>query len=144
VVSDFSADRQTEVCRTISRARYEELDRGNRIVAVSAGPFAGFGIAGGHYLRVEIAGRKVLVIGAARSGIASARFSRSAVRLSLLMIVKPLAEWPAAALELKTLGVGTSRATTVMAAGPDCLVVISPGVPTKAIRFVMRIAGAWK
>jgi UDP-N-acetylmuramoylalanine--D-glutamate ligase len=83
---------------------------------------------------VEIAGRKVLVIGAARSGIASARFLAQRGAIVALNDRKPLAEWPAAALELKTIGVGQ------IAGDPPSwlldqidLVVISPGVPTKAI-----------
>jgi UDP-N-acetylmuramoylalanine--D-glutamate ligase len=83
---------------------------------------------------VEIAGRKVLVIGAARSGIASARFLAQRGAIVALNDRKPLAEWPAAALELKSIGVGQ------IAGDPPSwlldqidLVVISPGVPTKAI-----------
>ncbi|MDX6403990.1 MAG: UDP-N-acetylmuramoylalanine--D-glutamate ligase [Blastocatellia bacterium] len=83
---------------------------------------------------MEIAGRKVLVIGAARSGIASARFLAQRGAIVALNDRKPLAEWPAAALELKSIGVGQ------IAGDPPSwlldqidLVVISPGVPTKAI-----------
>jgi len=83
---------------------------------------------------VEIAGRKVLVIGAARSGIASARFLAQRGAIVALNDRKPLADWPAAALELKTIGVGQ------IAGDPPSwlldqidLVVVSPGVPTKAI-----------
>ena len=83
---------------------------------------------------MEIAGRKVLVIGAARSGIASARFLAQRGAIVALNDRKPLAQWPAAALELKALGVGH------IAGDPPSwlldqidLVVISPGVPTKAI-----------
>jgi UDP-N-acetylmuramoylalanine--D-glutamate ligase len=83
---------------------------------------------------VEIAGRKVLVIGAARSGIASARFLAQRGAIVALNDRKPLAEWPAAALELKSIGVGQ------IAGDPPSwlldqidLVVVSPGVPTKAI-----------
>ena len=83
---------------------------------------------------MEIAGRKVLVIGAARSGIASARFLAQRGAIVALNDRKPLAEWPAEALELKTVGVGH------IAGDPPSwlldqidLVVVSPGVPTKAI-----------
>ena len=83
---------------------------------------------------MEIAGRKVLVIGAARSGIASARFLAQRGAIVALNDRKPLAQWPAAALELKALGVGH------IAGDPPSwlldqidLVVISPGVPAKAI-----------
>jgi UDP-N-acetylmuramoylalanine--D-glutamate ligase len=83
---------------------------------------------------LEIAGRKVLVIGAARSGIASARFLAQRGAIVALNDRKPLVEWPAEALELKALGVGQ------IAGEPPSwlldqidLVVVSPGVPTKAI-----------
>jgi UDP-N-acetylmuramoylalanine--D-glutamate ligase len=83
---------------------------------------------------VEIAGRKVLVIGAARSGIASARFLAQRGATVALNDRKPLTEWPAEALALKTEGVGH-----VVGEPPSWLldqidlVVVSPGVPTKAI-----------
>jgi UDP-N-acetylmuramoylalanine--D-glutamate ligase len=83
---------------------------------------------------VETAGRKVLVIGAARSGIASARFLAQRGAIVALNDRKPLAEWPAEAIELKTAGVGQ-----VVGDPPSWLldqidlVVVSPGVPTKAI-----------
>ena len=83
---------------------------------------------------MEIAGRKVLVIGAARSGIASARFLAQRGAIVALNDRKPLAEWPAEALDLKTLGVGHIEGDP-----PSWLldridlVVVSPGVPTKAI-----------
>jgi UDP-N-acetylmuramoylalanine--D-glutamate ligase len=83
---------------------------------------------------VEIAGRKVLVIGAARSGIASARFLAQRGATVALNDRKPLAEWPAEAISLKTEGVGQ------IAGDPPSwlldqidLVVVSPGVPTRAI-----------
>lgn len=83
---------------------------------------------------MEIAGRKVLVIGAARSGIASARFLAQRGAIVALNDRKPVAEWPAEALALKTEGVGH-----VQGDPPSWLldqidlVVVSPGVPTKAI-----------
>ena len=83
---------------------------------------------------MEVAGKKVLVIGAARSGIASARFLAQRGATVALNDRKPLAEWPAQAVALKTKGVGQ------IAGDPPSwlldqidLVVISPGVPTKAI-----------
>src|SRR5437870_2463400 len=82
----------------------------------------------------EVAGKKVLVIGAARSGIASARFLAQRGATVALNDRKPLAEWPDEAVALKTEGVGQ------IAGDPPSwlldqidLVVISPGVPTKAI-----------
>jgi UDP-N-acetylmuramoylalanine--D-glutamate ligase len=83
---------------------------------------------------MEVAGRKVLVIGAARSGIASARFLAQRGATVALNDRKPLAEWSEAALALKAEGVGQ------VAGDPPSwlldqidLVVVSPGVPTKAI-----------
>jgi UDP-N-acetylmuramoylalanine--D-glutamate ligase len=90
---------------------------------------------------VEIAGRKVLVIGAARSGIASARFLAQRGATVALNDRKPLAEWSEAALVLKTEGVGQ------VAGDPPSwlldqidLVVVSPGVPARSlpIRYADR------
>jgi UDP-N-acetylmuramoylalanine--D-glutamate ligase len=82
----------------------------------------------------EVAGKKVLVIGAARSGIASARFLVQRGAVVALNDRKPLAEWSEAARSLKSEGVGQ------VAGDPPSwlldqidLVVVSPGVPTKAI-----------
>jgi UDP-N-acetylmuramoylalanine--D-glutamate ligase len=82
----------------------------------------------------KVAGRKVLVMGAARSGIASTRFLAKRGAIVALNDRKPLADWPEAALTLKTEGVGC------IAGEPPSwlldqidLVVVSPGVPTKAI-----------
>jgi UDP-N-acetylmuramoylalanine--D-glutamate ligase len=83
---------------------------------------------------LEIAGRKVLVIGAARSGIASARFLAQRGAIVALNDRKPLAEWPAEALELKTMGVGQVEGDPPpWLLDQIDLVVVSPGVPTKAI-----------
>lgn len=83
---------------------------------------------------MEIAGRKVLVIGAARSGIASARFLAQRGAIVALNDRKPVGDWPPEALNLKTEGVGH------IGGDPPSwlldqidLVVVSPGVPTKAI-----------
>ena len=83
---------------------------------------------------MEVAGRKVLVIGAARSGIASARFLAKRGAVVALNDRKPLSEWSEAALDLKTEDVGC------IAGDPPSwlldqidLVVVSPGVPAKAI-----------
>ena len=83
---------------------------------------------------MEIAGRKVLVIGAARSGIASARFLAQRGATVALNDQKPLAEWPAEALALKTEGVGhvAGEPPSWLLDQID-LVVVSPGVPTRAI-----------
>ena len=83
---------------------------------------------------MEIAGRKALVIGAARSGIASARFLAQRGATVALNDRKPLSDWKPEALALKTEGVG------LIAGDPPSwlldqvdLVVVSPGVPTKSI-----------
>lgn len=83
---------------------------------------------------MEIAGRKALVIGAARSGTASARFLTERGATVALNDRKPLNEWTQEALDLKTKGVG------LIAGDPPSwlldqidLLVVSPGVPTRAI-----------
>src|SRR5438876_11757818 len=83
---------------------------------------------------MKLAGRKALVIGAARSGIASARFLAQRGAIVALNDRKPLTEWSPEALALKTEGVGQ------VAGDPPSwlldqidLVVVSPGVPTNAI-----------
>jgi len=83
---------------------------------------------------LDVKGRKALVIGAARSGIASARFLRQRGATVALNDRKPLSDWSPAALDLKTEGVG------LIAGDPPSwlldqidLVVVSPGVPTKSI-----------
>jgi UDP-N-acetylmuramoylalanine--D-glutamate ligase len=83
---------------------------------------------------VEIAGRKVLVIGAARSGIASARFLAQRGAIVALNDRKPMAEWPSEAIALKDEGVGQIQGDPPSWLLDQIdLVVISPGVPTKAI-----------
>jgi UDP-N-acetylmuramoylalanine--D-glutamate ligase len=83
---------------------------------------------------LDVKGRKALVIGAARSGIASARFLAQRGATVALNDRKPLSEWKPEALELKTEGIGL-----VEGEPPSWLldqidlIVVSPGVPTKAI-----------
>jgi len=83
---------------------------------------------------LDVVGRKVLVIGAARSGIASARFLVQRGATVALNDQKPLQEWSKEALDLKTEGVGliAGEAPSWLLDQID-LVVVSPGVPTKAI-----------
>jgi UDP-N-acetylmuramoylalanine--D-glutamate ligase len=83
---------------------------------------------------LEIAGRKALVIGAARSGIASARFLVQSGATVALNDRKPLSEWSQAALDLKKEGVGLieGEPPSWLLDQID-LVVVSPGVPTKSI-----------
>jgi UDP-N-acetylmuramoylalanine--D-glutamate ligase len=82
----------------------------------------------------EVFGRKVLIIGAARSGIASARFLVQRGATVALNDRKPLSEWSPEALALKTEGVGLVEGDppSWLLDRTD-LVVVSPGVPTKAI-----------
>lgn len=90
---------------------------------------------------MELRGRKVLVMGAARSGIASARFLAQREAIVALNDRKPLDEWPAEALDLKSEGVGcvAGEVPSWLLDQID-LAVISPGVPSKSIpvRYVER------
>ncbi len=93
---------------------------------------------------MEVAGKKVLVMGAARSGIACARFLAERGAVVALIDRKPIEEWSDEAKALKALGVGL-----VAGDAPSWLldqlelVVVSPGVPTASIpiRYAER-AGA--
>src|SRR2546421_112016 len=83
---------------------------------------------------MQIAGRKALVIGAARSGIASARFLIQRGATVALNDRKPLSEWAQGALDLKTEGVGLIEGDPPSWLLDQIdLVVVSPGVPTKSI-----------
>jgi UDP-N-acetylmuramoylalanine--D-glutamate ligase len=93
---------------------------------------------------MDLAGKKVLVIGAARSGIAAARFLVEHGAVVALNDQKPLEKWPAEAVELKDAGIG------LLPGEPPSwfldqlqLVVVSPGVPVTIIpiRYAER-AGA--
>ena len=83
---------------------------------------------------MELKNRKALVIGAARSGIASARFLAGRGATVALNDQKPLAQWSAAARSLKAEGIGLvdGEPPSWLLDQID-LVVVSPGVPTKAI-----------
>ncbi|MFN2454198.1 MAG: UDP-N-acetylmuramoyl-L-alanine--D-glutamate ligase [Pyrinomonadaceae bacterium] len=93
---------------------------------------------------MEVEGKKVLVIGAARSGIASAIFLAKRGAKVALNDRKPLEEWSNDARGLQVLGVGlvAGDAPSWLLDQLD-LVVLSPGVPTKSIpaRYAER-AGA--
>src|SRR5436853_463298 len=83
---------------------------------------------------MKLAGRKALVIGAARSGIASARFLAQRGAIVALNDRKPLAEWWPEALALTTEGVGQFAGDPpALLLDQVDLVVVSPGVPTRAI-----------
>jgi UDP-N-acetylmuramoylalanine--D-glutamate ligase len=93
---------------------------------------------------VELSGKKVLVMGAARSGIACARFLAARGAVVALNDRKAIEEWPEEALSLKELGVGLLPGDVPMWLLDHIeLVVMSPGVPTKIIpaRYAER-AGA--
>ena len=86
------------------------------------------------WLAVEIAGRKTLVIGAARSGIASARFLAQRGAMVALNDRKSLNEWSQEARDLKTEGVGLIEGDPPSWLLDQIdLLIVSPGVPTKAI-----------
>ncbi len=83
---------------------------------------------------MKLDGRKALIIGAARSGIASARFLTERGATVALNDRKPLNEWSPAALDLKTEGVGLIEGDPPSWLLDQIdLLVVSPGVPTKAI-----------
>ena len=82
----------------------------------------------------EVAGKKVLVIGAARSGIASARFLSKRNAVVALNDRKLLSEWSPEALALKSEGVGLIEGDPPSWLLDQIdLIVVSPGVPRKAI-----------
>jgi UDP-N-acetylmuramoylalanine--D-glutamate ligase len=93
---------------------------------------------------LEIAGKKVLIIGAARSGIACAGFLAARGATVALNDAKPIENWSAEALALKNEGVGILPGDVPSWLLDQIeLVVISPGVPSTAIpiRYAER-AGA--
>ena len=93
---------------------------------------------------LEVAGKKVLIIGAARSGIACARFLKERGAVVALNDRKPIEEWSPEAAALKSEGVGLMPGDVpVWLLDQVELVVMSPGVPSKVIpaRYAER-AGA--
>lgn len=93
---------------------------------------------------LEVAGKKVLVIGAARSGVAAARFLAARGATVALNDRKAIEEWTDEARELKAEGVGLLAGDVPMWLMDQIeLVVVSPGVPSKNIpvRYMDR-AGA--
>jgi UDP-N-acetylmuramoylalanine--D-glutamate ligase len=94
--------------------------------------------------RLEVAGRKVLIIGAARSGVAAARFLANRGAIVAVTDKKPLENWSKDALALKEIGIGCLPGETPSWLLDQIeLVVVSPGVPSTAIpiRYAER-AGA--
>jgi UDP-N-acetylmuramoylalanine--D-glutamate ligase len=93
---------------------------------------------------LELAGKRVLVIGAARSGIACAKFLTARGATVALNDGKPIEEWSAEAVALKSEGVGCLAGEVPGWLLDNIeLVVVSPGVPVKGIpvRYAER-AGA--
>ena len=94
---------------------------------------------------MELRGRKALVLGAGRSGIASARFLAERGAVVALHDKKPVEEWSDAARSLKqsnNVGLIGGEIPSWLLDQVD-LVVISPGVPTNTIpaRYVDRKDG---
>ncbi|HYN85917.1 MAG TPA: UDP-N-acetylmuramoyl-L-alanine--D-glutamate ligase [Pyrinomonadaceae bacterium] len=96
-------------------------------------------------MTLEVHGKKVLVVGAGRSGVAAARFLAARGAVVALNDRKPLVEWTNDALALKSDGVIGLLSGDVPSWLLDQveLVVLSPGVPTGVIpaRYAER-AGA--
>src|SRR6266550_2039086 len=93
---------------------------------------------------MDVAGKKVLIVGAARSGIASARFLLQRGAVVALNDQKPLENWSPEAIALKSEGVGliAGELPTWLLDQIE-VVIVSPGVPTNSIplRYLDR-AGA--
>jgi UDP-N-acetylmuramoylalanine--D-glutamate ligase len=93
---------------------------------------------------MNVSGKKVLVMGAGRSGVASAKFLAARGATVALNDARPIEKWSADAVALKSEGVGClpGELPGWLLDQLD-LMVISPGVPTKAIpvRYAER-AGA--
>ena len=93
---------------------------------------------------MELTGKKVLVVGAGRSGVAAARFLAARGATVALGDRKAVEEWTDEARALKAEGVGLVPGEPPMWLMDQIqLVVLSPGVPTQAIpvRYCER-AGA--
>ncbi|MEP6704437.1 MAG: NAD(P)-dependent oxidoreductase, partial [Acidobacteriota bacterium] len=93
---------------------------------------------------MQLSGRKTLVLGAGKSGVASARFLAERGAVVALHDRKPVAEWSEAARSLKEKNVGLiSDDLPSWLLDQIDLVVISPGIPTNTIpaRYVDRKDG---
>jgi len=93
---------------------------------------------------MEVAGKKVLVMGAGRSGVAAARFLAARGAVVALNDQKPVEEWSNESLALKAEGVGfVGGEIPSWLLDQIELIVLSPGVPPKIIpvRYAER-AGA--
>ena len=94
---------------------------------------------------MEIEGRKTLILGAGKSGIASAKFLAARGSVTVLHDKKPVEEWSDEARALKTMhnvGLMSGDIPSWLLDQID-LVIISPGVPTNTIpaRYVDRKDG---
>ena len=93
---------------------------------------------------MDVTGKKVLIIGAARSGIAAAKFLQARGAVVALTDRKELDKWSDEARALKEIGVGLlpGEVPTWLLDQLE-LVVVSPGVPSNIIpvRYAER-AGA--
>jgi UDP-N-acetylmuramoylalanine--D-glutamate ligase len=93
---------------------------------------------------LEVLGKKVLILGAARSGIAAAKFLQQRGAVVALNDQKALEQWSAEAKALKDIGIGlmAGEVPSWLLDQLD-LVVVSPGVPSNIIpiRYAER-AGA--
>ena len=94
--------------------------------------------------KLELSGKKTLVLGAGKSGVASAKFLAKRGATVALHDKKPIAEWTEEARSLKTENVGLidGQIPSWLLDQID-LVVISPGVPTNTVpaRYVDRKDG---
>jgi UDP-N-acetylmuramoylalanine--D-glutamate ligase len=94
---------------------------------------------------LNIAGRKTLVLGAGKSGVASAKFLAERGAIVALHDKKPVSDWSEAACSLKekyNVGLVDGNLPSWLLDQID-LVVISPGVPTSVVpaRYVERRDG---
>ena len=93
---------------------------------------------------MEIAGKKALVLGAGKSGIASAKFLAERGATVALHDKKPIADWTEEARSLKSekIGLLDGQIPSWLLDQID-LVVISPGVPTNTVpaRYIDRKDG---
>lgn len=94
---------------------------------------------------MKLEGRKILVLGAGKSGVASAKFlAARGAKAVALHDKKPIAEWTEAARALKSekIGLIDGQLPSWLLDQID-LIVISPGVPTNSVpaRYVERKDG---
>ncbi len=94
---------------------------------------------------MEIAGRKILILGAGKSGVASAKFlAARGAKAVALHDKKPIAEWTEEARSLKNekIGLIDGQIPSWLLDQID-LIVISPGIPTNSVpaRYVERKDG---